>query len=145
VAEWWFTLGFALALMATSAVLMTSHARTWRRFREQPLDEPEHDYRRRQFRRRMQTSAMLGVLAVAILVGQWVASPPLPFWAPLAYWSVTLVLVLWLGLLAAADVVSTRLHYDRLRDGYLVEQARLQAELRRLQRSRANGKPDDAS
>lgn len=131
-----------MVLLLASAGLIWSHVRTWRRFREQPLDSREHDFRRRQFRRRMQSSAMLGLLAVAIFVGHWITSPPVPTWWFLAFWGGTVLLVAWLGLLALVDAISSRHYYARLRDGYLVEQIRLQAELKRLQRSRSNGKAE---
>lgn len=136
----WTSLGSSLLLLAASAVMLGLHVRAWRRVQNEQLDEREHDFRRRQFRRRMQTSAMLGVLAVAILIGHWITSPPLPPLAPLVFWGVVVLVVLWMGMLAMADLVVTRLHFRRLRDGYLVQQARLQAELRRIQSTQANGK-----
>lgn len=138
--DFWLSLGFAIILLAASAGMLWSHVHTWRRFQSLSLEPREHDFRRRQFRRRMQSSAMLGLLAVAILLGQWITSPPFPRVAPLIFWGVVLLLVLWMGLLAAADLIATRFYYRRLRDGYLVEQARLQAELRRVQKTLSNGK-----
>jgi hypothetical protein len=83
---------------------------------------------------------MLGLLAVAILLGQWITSPPFYRIAPLIFWGVVGLLVLWMGLLAIADLVATHFYFRRLRDGYLVEQTRLQAELRRVQKTLSNGK-----
>jgi hypothetical protein len=135
------SLAFSLFLVAASAVMLGLHWRTWRCFQAQPLDEREYDFRRRQFRRRMQTSAMLGLLGIAILIGHWITSPPLPRLAPPIYWGVVVLAVFWLGLLAMADLLVTRHHYRRLHDDYLVQQARLQAELRRIQDAHGNGKP----
>lgn len=140
-ADPWFSLGFAAVLLGASAVLICSHIRAWRRFRTQPLEPWEHDYRRRQFRRRMQSSAMLGLLALAVLVGPWMTSPPLTPLVPLAFWGLSLLVVFWVGLLAAADMLSTRYHYARLRDRHRLEQVCLEAQLRRAEQRRANGKP----
>lgn len=117
--------------------LMTAHVRAWRRFRQQDLEEEDYDYRRRQFRRRMQTSAMLGLLAVAIFAGNWLGKPSL--WG-VFFWSGVLLMVGWVTLLAIADLLATKHHFGRLRRTYLVEEAKLQAELRRIEASRRNGR-----
>jgi hypothetical protein len=44
-----------------------------------------------------------------------------------------------LAVLAVADMMSTRFYFGRLKHDYLIEEARLHAELRRLQRIRGNG------
>lgn len=119
---------------------MLLHVRTWRRVRQQALQPDELDYHRRQYRRRMQASAMLGLTAVAVFVGQLgisrIESTPAVF----AYWGAVLLMVGWVGLLAAADVLATRHHFTRLRQSYLVEQAKLHSEIRRMQATRGNGK-----
>jgi hypothetical protein len=55
-----------------------------------------------------------------------------------------LVLVLWLGALALTDMWATKRYYGSLRYDYRVEQARLEAELRRIQAARGNGKPSQS-
>ena len=95
------------------------------------IDSREREFRRRQYRRRMQTSAMLGVLGVAILIGQllmiWLTSRTFL----VIYWSGVLLLLLWVVLLALADMAATAIYYSREKNSYAVEQARLQGELRR--------------
>jgi hypothetical protein len=141
VGDFWLSLGFALVLLLASAGLMGWHVRTWRCFRQAAQEGQEHDFRRRQFRRRMQSSAMLGLLAIAIFGGYWITSPPLPPLGVLVYWGCTLLLVVWLAMLAVVDAIATRHHYAQLRDACLVEQIRLRAELQRVERARGNGKP----
>ena len=116
----------------------------WKRLQQAEIDARERDFRRRQYRRRMQTSAMLGVLGVAIFVGQllmtWAASRLFL----VIYWSGVLVLVLWMALLALADMAATSFYYSREKNNYIVEQARLQGELWRAREKEAkvrNGKP----
>ena len=132
---------FVSVLLFLAAVgLMVSHVRTWRAFQHAELDAEEFDYRRRQFRRRMQTSAMLGLLAVAMLVGYvltlWIRSG----WFALTFWIAVMALACWVALLAAVDIWATKHHFGRLRHHCLLEQAKLQAELRRIQAIRGNGK-----
>lgn len=116
---------------------MTLHLRTWRRAQQREGEAEELDYRHRQFRRRMQTSALLGILAVAIFAGQWITGPLL---LAFLFWGGVLLGVGWVGLLAAADIWATKHHFDRLRQTYLIEQAKLQAQIRRIQAARGNGK-----
>ena len=118
---------------------MLSHGRSWRRARQGELEREEFDYRRRQFRRRMQTSAMLGLLAVGLFVGH-----SMPFWVEsivfqAAYWCGMLLLVVWVGLLALVDVIATKYYFGRLRQSYLLKQTKLQAELRQSQTAQGNG------
>ncbi len=134
----------ALVLLVSSAGLIAWHVRAWRRLQQGEIEPRERAFRRRQFRRRVQTSAMLGLLGVVILVGQalmiWVTSRMFL----VIYWSGVLLLVLWVVLLALADMAATVFYYSREKSNYLVEQAKLQGELRRVrdQEARArNGKP----
>ena len=127
-------------LLLAAVVLMVSHVRSWRAAQQQELDAEEFDYRRRQFRRRMQTSAMLGVLAVAMLVGYvltlWLGSRVFA----LAFWSAIILVVVWTCLLALVDMWATKHYFGRVRHDSLVEQAKLRAEIRRIQAFRGNGK-----
>jgi hypothetical protein len=132
----------SLLLLLAAGGLMFSHAHAWRAFQREQLDPREFDYRRRQFRRRMQTSAMLAVLAVAMFIGHlltmWLESRTFA----VVFWGAVMLVLCWVGLLATADVWATKHHFGRLRDECLVEQAKLQAELRRIQAVRGNGKKD---
>ena len=88
----------------------------------------------------MQTSAMLGLLAVALFGGklltEWMGSRL--FFA--VYWFGVILVVLWVALLAIVDMWATKHHFGRLRHHCLVEQAKLEAEVRRIQAVRGNGK-----
>lgn len=118
---------------------MLWHVRAWRVAQRSPLEEREREYRWVQYRRRMQTSAMLGLLAVAIFAGSFITGPPL---AVLVFWAAVLVMLGWVTLLAAVDIVATKLHFGRLQQQYLLEQAKLQTELRRIRTARSNGKAE---
>ena len=112
--------------------MMISHVRAWRTSRQQPLDADELNYRRRQFRRRMQTSAMVGVLAVALSTGHFLAFWIHSDWFELGFWGVTMLVACWLILLALVNLWATKRHFARQHDRGLVEQVRLAAEARRL-------------
>ncbi len=138
----WLSVVFAVFLAACAAGLMSWHVRSWRAQRASALEPKELDYRRRQFRRRMQTSALLALIAVALPVGVWVMR--IQPGAGIIYWCAVLLLVAWVGILAGIDIWATKYFYGKLRDTYRIEQARLQAELRRIQAARGNGKPPGA-
>ncbi|MBN1395558.1 MAG: hypothetical protein JW959_11085 [Pirellulales bacterium] len=134
--DYYTTLAVSIVLLLTAAAMMLSHVRVWKSLREAKLDADELDYRRRQFRRRMQTSAMLGVLAAALAVGDpiticWTRSGMFAA----CYWLTVMLLACWIGLLALVDIWATKHYYGRLRDKCLVERAKLEAELRRMEGS----------
>ena len=83
-------------MLLAATALMVSHVRAWRRYRSQELADEELEYRRRQFRRRMQTSAMLGILAIAIVVGELVTVRIGSSWFRLIYYcGILLVVFVW--------------------------------------------------
>ncbi len=137
------TLLVSLLLLLAAVVMLFAHRRAWKSVRDDGLDAEELDFHRRRCRRRMQTSAMLGVLAVALAVGDaattwWTRSG----WFAAAFWLTAMLLACWIALLALADIWATRHHYARLRNRCLVERAKLQAELRRIQSVRGNGEKE---
>jgi len=155
-----FILLVSLLLVLAAVAMMISHVRRWRTFQQQdagkrgqapftgtaqgvlrtngacplfPADAEEFGYRRRQFRRRMQTSAIVGLLAVALSAGHflplWIHSN----WFHLGFWCAALLVACWLGLLGMADMWATKRHFARQQDRDLLERVRLAAEARRLQ------------
>ena len=141
----WPSILFALLIVLASAWLMQTHVRTWQTVQRRAVElEPrELDFRRRQFRRRTQTSALLGVIGLGVLVGKVLLIVRAPPMLVLLFWCGVMLLAVWLGLLAVADAVSTQNYFGRLRQRYLVEEARLKAELKRIERTSGNGQPDE--
>jgi hypothetical protein len=143
--------GFVVAvlLVLSSAGLIFWHVRNWNRLERDELEARELKFRRRQFRRRMQTSALLGLLGAAIFGGLLLMDSQFPWKFKAIYWIGVLLLVLWIALLAIADMVATTFYYSRARSDFVVQHAKLQAELRKARQedSRAktpgghNGKP----
>ncbi len=134
----------ALALCISSAALMVWHIRAWRRLQNADIEPREREFRRRQCRRRMQTSAMLGLLGVAIFVGQVLMTLVASRLFLVIYWSGVLLLLLWMAILAVADMAATSFYYSREKNNYIVEHAKLQGELllaREKEAKARNGKP----
>ena len=138
--EFWANLGFSLFLLLAAAVLMTLHIKAWRWASRREQAPRELDFHRRHFRRRMQCSAMLGFLGIAVFVGQWITGPPI---LVILFWGATLLIVAWLALLVVADAIVTVHHFQALHADCLVEQAKLNAEANRIRALGGNGKAGD--
>jgi hypothetical protein len=104
----------------------------------------EHDYRRRQYRRRMQASAIIGIVGIALFVGitfflgeqsliPWVEDVVVIF----TYWLAVVLITIWMALLALVDVWATRRYLNCIHENDLLEQTKLHAELHRLQREKS--------
>ena len=120
-------------LVIASLWMMQTHIRAWRAARADESREPhELNYRRRQFRRRMQTSGILGLLGIAILVGHFI-KPPMAIVVVAVYWATVLLMVAWLLVLACFDAIATQLYFRRIQRRNESEQIRLKAKLRRVQ------------
>ena len=141
--QFWTHAAFSSFVLLAAAGLTVWHVRAWREVRSLELPPEARNYHWRQFRRRIQCSAMLAVLAVLLFVGQWVESPPLHSFSFICYWGATLLLVVWLALLAVADIVATKYYFGRLRSDVIVEQAKLEAEAQRLRSLHGNGQSRD--
>lgn len=129
----WTVILPSAALLIVVGILIYTHVRTWRAAQQEVSDSDDLDYYRRQFRRRMQASAMLGIVAVAMVVGVAIPHKEMPSLF-VFYWFAVIGLVVWIGLLAVADMLATRYHVSRLMHGRMVENIRLEAELRRGRR-----------
>jgi len=124
-------------ILTVALGLVAWHIRQWGRLRQQDLPAEDADFYRRQFRRRLQCSTMLALLAVGLLVVPWIPSPVGKLLLGLAM----LLLAIWLGLLALADLFLTQHHYQRLHSDCVVEQAKLQMEARRLRSLAGRNRP----
>jgi hypothetical protein len=127
----WLSFAFAAFLLACAAIMIVWHVRSWRSQLAAGLEAKELDYRRRQFRRRMQSSGLMGIIALSLPVGVSV----LREWPKVGvfFWGVVMLLLGWVVILAVADIWATKYFFGKLRDSYQLEKTRLEAELRRVQ------------
>src|SRR5687768_915804 len=122
---------FPAALLVLAIGLVTWNIRTWRMAVRRERDADELSFARRQFRRRVQASGMLVVLALAMMLGQ--AIPPRE--RPTLYvmfWFGVLAVLAWVVLLALGDMVINRQRLARILRDRKIEEARLNAELDRI-------------
>ena len=128
------TIPLSLALIVISLILVVGHIRAWRTADHGGLAEVERAFQARRYRRRLQTSAMLGVIGLLMLGELWldkVFKDELP---RLLYWSGVGLLLLWLLLLAASDWLASRQHYRGQLDRLQTDRDVLRSELERLRR-----------
>ena len=130
--DFWISLIICLALVSVSLWLVHVHWQHWQEVDANTnLPPRERDHLRKRHRRRMQSSTMLGFVGVAILAGR-LFPPDDPTFVVVLYWLGVTLLVLWMALLAVADMIATRVHYWSRRRKVEGERDRLEAELRRL-------------
>lgn len=134
---------FGLLLAGGGGLMLWTHVRTWRSRRgDESLTDNDRQYYRRQFRRRLQVSALVVVIGIMLPIGDleapWRDHPG--GWA--VYWYVVLGLALWIMFLAFGDLVSTR-SYSQAAMARLREQQRaLEQEAARLRARSANPRSD---
>lgn len=110
--------------------------------RRQPADSATEDinnFARRQLRRRTRAGGLVALLGVFVLLGPLVSN----HYLQAVYWSGAMLVVVWVVILAVADMMRTRQHFDELQSQYLMQQAALEAEVQRLRRQQSNGDKAD--
>jgi len=83
---------------------------------------------------------MLCLAGVAMYLGQLIRANQQPT-LYVFFWCGVALLVLWVIVLALADIFATRMHIARLKRQRIVEEAKLRAELARASAPKGNGKP----
>ena len=111
-----------------AAVLYWINRRSWLQRQSEELDPPAVDFFERQYRRRRQVNIVLAVIAVAIVLGIWVRVPVLS----ILYWAGVVLLVGWIGWLAALDFISTYNFFQDVRADQRATREALSAEIERL-------------
>ncbi|HZL90780.1 MAG TPA: hypothetical protein VFB96_20600 [Pirellulaceae bacterium] len=134
----WSSILFAVFLLAISAGLIAWHVLAWRRADHGGLADADYRFYRHQFRRRLQSSALVGLVGVLSLVDLWIQDVT----ARVVLWCFILLIVLWALLLAGADWLASRLHFDKLLSASAVEHALLKREIEKIRREQ-NAKHSD--
>lgn len=135
--SWAFT-AVGVGLAAFSALLLAAHWVAAQSLERQSQADSQRRTLRSQLRRRIQTSGLLGLVGLGIGAGQYLSpsNHPLGF---IAYWLGVCALTLWVVLLAAGDLLVTRMRLAGLRAQRRAEEARLNRELE--QRLQQRGAP----
>jgi VIT1/CCC1 family predicted Fe2+/Mn2+ transporter len=119
----------SLLLIGLSGVLLDLHRRSWRIAQaDSSLSQSDVRFARSQYKRRMQSSGIIGVLGAAIGVAPLVPHDPMAFAIYLAAISLACMAIM---LLAAVDAWATRQNFMRLRSEQLAAQIKLAREVDR--------------
>lgn len=129
------SVAFSVSVLAGAGALLGWHVRQWRNAQARGLEKAERDYRRCQFRRRMQTTALFGLATASLPFGL----PLIRAWpqAGAIYWGVIVLMLLWAITLGFADILAIKVFYGGLRHRNQLEQARLEIEMRRIYLARS--------
>lgn len=127
-----------VALVAFGGVLMWTHRRSWAKQQQDELEEFERRHFYRRYRRRMQVSGMLVLLGIVIPPGMLFLTEKHPA-AFGFFWLAVLILVVWIILLAVADMFSIRTYGNISQARLDLRKRELEAELARLKSQQSNG------
>jgi hypothetical protein len=130
----WGTIILAAALLVAAGLLLARHLIVWRRADHGGLADRDYEFHRRQYRRRMQTSGLLGLVGLLMLGSLWIDDPLVGA----VYWAGIAALVIWIALLAMTDWLASRLYYGRLAADQAVEHAAIKAEIARFHREQSD-------
>ncbi len=134
--------GIASAVVIAGAItfLFVWHHRTWKARKSESTNENELRFHKLQYRRRLQTTAMMGFLAVMLFVGNLLEFPG---WLGVLYWGTAFFLAVWLIFLGFGDVAATRIQVARSQQALLMECAKLQREINDIRRESENTEKSD--
>ncbi len=126
-------MAICVGLVSVAVWLIRVHWEHWQEVDAAPnIPAREREHLKKRHRRRMQTSTMLGFVGIAILAGRLFPAED-PSIVTVLYWTGVALLVVWMALLALADMIATRVHYGAQRRKFDGERAKLEAQLRRLE------------
>lgn len=132
--------GFGLLVTVAGLFLLRHNVRNWRLQKSDPeLDHFERRHLYKRFRRRVQTSATVACLGVAIALGGTV---PLLQQNPLVttiYWSVVILVTLWVILQALGDMLTTTAHSRAALARIREKQRELARQVAELKNQDSNG------
>lgn len=118
---------FGLFLIALAAAMFFVHWRARHSAEQEAPTQHELRFAHVQYRRRARVCLLLAVVGVAIIAGAYMTHPALAA----GYWLCVVLLVVWIGWLALADLLGSHAHLRELRDDHLAQHAALRAELAR--------------
>jgi hypothetical protein len=125
------TVLFPAGVLGLAVTMLVAHARSWQRARARRMNAADLVFRHGQFRRRMQASSLLALVAPTMLVGARVSPDRSPKLF-VALWIVVMLATCWIAWLAVLDAVASSRHFHRLNRERTDDRARLKRELDRL-------------
>jgi len=135
-------------LITLGLILVRHHGVVWTRQQAEPnLPDKDLEFFRRQHRRRLQTSGLLTVIGLVMLVGDMLVSNRKDLVTFVIWLAILLLLVLWVLLLAMGDWWAIRAHTQSALAEVQIQQLALERKADRLRkeyRGEGNGRSDSA-
>jgi uncharacterized membrane protein len=103
----------AAGLIVLAMLLIWNHLRSWRAWRDRPMDAAERDYRTSKFRRRTHLASLLGLIGVVMLIGYCVDPAVYPRLAA-AVWMGVLLITLWMIGVGIFEAIETGRYVSRI-------------------------------
>jgi hypothetical protein len=125
------TILFPAGVLGLAVTMLVAHARSWQRARERRLNAADLVFRHGQFRRRMQASSLLALVAPTMLVGARLSPDRSPR-VFVVLWLMVLLATCWIAWLAIVDAVASSRHFHRIIRERSADRVRLKGELDRL-------------
>ena len=85
----------------------------------------------------------VAILGLGLIGGLWIDAQGDTVLS-VVFWCVLLLIVVWIGVLAAADWVASRYYFETLQTDQQTEHAAIKAELDRLRSREGNGRADSS-
>ncbi|MES1213618.1 MAG: hypothetical protein ABUL64_03445 [Singulisphaera sp.] len=104
---------FPAGVLGLALTMLLAHRASWRYSQARIRDAVDLAYRHSQFRRRMQASSLLALLAPTMLVGMRLSPEQSPK-IYVALWLVVTLATCWIGWLAIADALASARHFRRV-------------------------------
>ncbi len=148
--RWVTSVVVGVVLVLIGAVMMRSHRLVWSRQKNNPsLDDEDRQHYYARFRRRTQTSRLIAIIGLLLplggallpMIGIMQQNPMLLT----VYWTVVLVLTLWVIVLALSDLMSVGAHSRAALARVRLKQRDLEQEAARIKSRGSNGHPSDDS
>lgn len=141
--NWPIALGTGLVLICFGSMMIRAHRRAWQFDRyDEELDEDRRKHAYRKYRRRMQTSSIFILVGILVPFGNlfipWNQKNAL--WLTI-YWIGVLGLLLWVILMAIADMISIRMRGNSDLNEVKRKRMILEEQLKQYRKKSTNGKP----
>ena len=122
---------FPICVLGLALAMLVAHVRSWVRMQAHTLNAEERLFRDNKFRRRMQASSLLALVAPTMLAGQRVAPMESP-WIFVSLWAAVALATCWIGWLAILDAIASGRHFRRLSRERAETRARLKSEMEHI-------------
>ncbi|GAB6167332.1 hypothetical protein JCM19992_33320 [Thermostilla marina] len=120
-----------LSLLLIGGGMMWVQKAAWERAeRKARISAAERDFLRRKLRRRNVVGMIVAGLGVMFFAGAYLELLAISAWWLIGYWFLAGLACLWLGLLAAADMLAAWHFYGKQRDRVQLEELKLRYQAR---------------